>query len=149
MQEKEYPFLDYDVSKKFDELVELKLIELLEMKWPDEAGNTNDPNYCKYHRLLGYPLESVSSSMTKSCNWLGKEKIILDDEKVNSNQISITFGSLDPIQIYTPKKENPLEPNKIQINRDNNEVWILVTRRICEKTSSQKNHLRNRPEEEW
>ena len=44
-----YPFLDFDVSEIFDELLELKLIDLPEMKRPDEAGKTDDPNYCKYH----------------------------------------------------------------------------------------------------
>ena len=57
MQEKEYPFLDYDVAKIFNELLEHKLIELPEMKHPNEAGRTNDPNYCKYHRLISHPLE--------------------------------------------------------------------------------------------
>ena len=57
MQEKEYPFLDSDVSDIFDELLELKLIELLEIKRPDEAGKADDPNYCKYHRLVSHPLE--------------------------------------------------------------------------------------------
>uniref|UniRef100_M1DUT0 Uncharacterized protein n=1 Tax=Solanum tuberosum TaxID=4113 RepID=M1DUT0_SOLTU len=56
MQEKEYPFLDSDVSDIFDELLELKFIELPEMKRPDEAEKANDPNYCKY-RLVIHHLE--------------------------------------------------------------------------------------------
>ena len=57
MQVKKYLFLDSDVSKIFDELLELKLIDLPEMKRPDEVGKTDDPNYCKYHRLVSHPLE--------------------------------------------------------------------------------------------
>ena len=57
IQEKEHPFLDSDVYDIFDELLELKLIELLEIKRPDEAGKADDPNYCKYHRLVSHPLE--------------------------------------------------------------------------------------------
>ena len=56
MQGKKYSFLDYDVSEIFNELLELKLIDLPEMKRPDEAEN-DEPNYCKYHRLLSHPLE--------------------------------------------------------------------------------------------
>nr|XP_009589561.1 uncharacterized protein LOC104086917 [Nicotiana tomentosiformis] len=41
----------------FEELLELKLMELPKMKWPDEAGRTNDSNYCKYNRLIGHPIE--------------------------------------------------------------------------------------------
>ncbi|KAF3658802.1 putative TMV resistance protein N-like [Capsicum annuum] len=58
MQEKEYSFLDSDVAEIFNELFEHKLIELLEMKRADEAGRTNDPNYCKYHGLMGHPSPS-------------------------------------------------------------------------------------------
>ncbi|KAH0636172.1 hypothetical protein KY289_036087 [Solanum tuberosum] len=57
MQEKEYPFLDSDVSEIFDELLELNFIELPEMKRPNEAEKADDPNYCKYHRLVSHPLE--------------------------------------------------------------------------------------------
>ena len=57
MQGNKYPFLDSDVSEIFDELLELKVIDLPEMKRPDEAGKTDDPNYCKYHRLVSHPLE--------------------------------------------------------------------------------------------
>ena len=49
MQRKDYPFLDSDVSTIFDELIEMKLFELPEMKRPDEAGRSNDPKYYKYH----------------------------------------------------------------------------------------------------
>ncbi|CAA0821418.1 Unknown protein, partial [Striga hermonthica] len=38
MQAKQYPFLDSDVSGIFDDLMEAKLIELPDMKRPEEAG---------------------------------------------------------------------------------------------------------------
>ncbi|XP_070057590.1 uncharacterized protein [Nicotiana tomentosiformis] len=44
MQENEYPFLDSNVPAIFEELLELNLIELPEMKRPNEAGKMNDPN---------------------------------------------------------------------------------------------------------
>lgn len=53
----EYPFLDYEISKNFNEILEHKLIDLPEIKWLDVAGNINDPNYYKYHTRMGYPLE--------------------------------------------------------------------------------------------
>ena len=52
MQERQYPFPDFDISKMLDHLIELKLIELPEMKHPEEANQTNDPKYCKYNRLI-------------------------------------------------------------------------------------------------
>ena len=50
MQEKQYPFPDFDISEMLDYLLKLKLIELPEMKQPEEADQTNNPKYCKYHR---------------------------------------------------------------------------------------------------
>ena len=55
MQNKEYPFPDTEVPKMLDQLLELNVIELPEMKRPEEAGKVNDPNYCKYHRLVSHP----------------------------------------------------------------------------------------------
>ncbi|KAH0636367.1 hypothetical protein KY289_036282 [Solanum tuberosum] len=140
MQEKEYPFLDSDVSDIFDELLELKLIELLEMKRPDEAGKADDPNYCKYHRLVSHPLEKYFVFKDRVMRLVREKKIVLDDEKVSSNQISITFGSLDPIQIHIAKKheEESLELDKSQVDIDGDEGWILVTRRRRNKSSLQK-----------
>ena len=57
MQEKQYPFLDSDVSKTLDYLLTLKVIELAKMKHPEEANQTNDSKYCKYHRLVSHPVE--------------------------------------------------------------------------------------------
>ncbi|KAL0290916.1 UNVERIFIED_CONTAM: hypothetical protein Scaly_1656100 [Sesamum calycinum] len=56
MQAKQYPFLDSDVSRIFDDLLNTNLIELPEMKWPEEVGKTDDLKYCKYHRLVGHPI---------------------------------------------------------------------------------------------
>ncbi|XP_070020850.1 uncharacterized protein [Nicotiana sylvestris] len=97
MQEKEYPFLDSDVLAIFEELIELNLIKIPEMKRPNEAGKTNDPNYCKYHRL-----------------------IVLEDEKVSTNQVSITFGSfsLDELCSFKESKdEELLESDKAEVNQ--------------------------------
>lgn len=57
-QEKQYMFLDYSVSYMFDRLLKLKLIELLEMKHPNnEPSRVDNLNYCQYHRLLGHSIE--------------------------------------------------------------------------------------------
>ena len=57
MQNKKYPFLDIEVPQMLDQLLELNVIELPEMKRPEEAGKVNDPNYCKYHRLVSHPTQ--------------------------------------------------------------------------------------------
>ena len=56
MQEKEYPLMDSDVPTIIEELIALKLIELAQIKCPDKDGRINDPNYCKYYRLVGHSI---------------------------------------------------------------------------------------------
>ena len=127
MQGKKYPFLDSDVSEIFDEFLELKLIDLPEMKRPDEAGKTDDPNYCMYHRLVSHPLEKCFVFKDRVMRLANENKIILDDEKASSNHTSITFGSLDPVQIYILEKHEE-EPVDQDVDIDGDEGWILVTR---------------------
>ncbi|KAL0444631.1 UNVERIFIED_CONTAM: hypothetical protein Slati_2185800 [Sesamum latifolium] len=47
MQARQYSFLDSDVSGIFDDLLEANLIDLPEIKRPEEAERKNDPKYCK------------------------------------------------------------------------------------------------------
>ncbi|KAL0405178.1 UNVERIFIED_CONTAM: hypothetical protein Slati_3831700 [Sesamum latifolium] len=48
MQARQYPFLDSDVPEIFDDLLEANLIDLPEMKRPEETERKDDPKYCKY-----------------------------------------------------------------------------------------------------
>ncbi|KAL0320300.1 UNVERIFIED_CONTAM: hypothetical protein Sradi_5291500 [Sesamum radiatum] len=57
MQAKQYPFLDSDVSKIFDDLLEANLIDMLEMKRSEETEWKDDRKYCKYHRLVGHAIQ--------------------------------------------------------------------------------------------
>ena len=97
------------------------------MKRSDEAGNADDPNYCKYHRLVSHPLEKCFVFKDRVMRLANENKIILDDEKASYNQISITFGSLDPVQIYISEKHKE-EPVDQDVDIDGDEGWILVTK---------------------
>lgn len=50
----------------FDELLKLKVTELLEMKRSEEASKVEDPNYCKYHRLISHSIEKCFVFKIKS-----------------------------------------------------------------------------------
>ncbi|KAK4718324.1 hypothetical protein R3W88_016662 [Solanum pinnatisectum] len=76
MQRKDYPFLDSG----------MKLFELPEIKRPDEAGRSDDPKYCKYHRLVRYPIEKCFVFKDKIMDLAREGKIELEDEKLSSNQ---------------------------------------------------------------
>ncbi|KAM3235022.1 hypothetical protein P3L10_015058 [Capsicum annuum] len=119
IQEKEYSFLDSDVSEILDELLEHKLIELPEMKRPNEDGRTNDPNYCKYHRLVSHPMEKCFVF-----------KVLIK---------SLLLGSLDPLQVYVEEHNKKiLEPDRSSVDEGNDEGWTLVTRHRRRRMSLQK-----------
>ncbi|XP_015064659.1 uncharacterized protein LOC107009851 [Solanum pennellii] len=118
MQRKDYdiPWF-HDVSAIFDELLEMKLFELPEMKRSDEAGRSDDPKYCKYHRLVGHPIEKCFLFKDKIMDLARKGKIELEDEKLSSNQnaASVREGS-------TREDEYPVD--------DLDDIgWTPVTRR--------------------
>ncbi|GAV57644.1 LOW QUALITY PROTEIN: hypothetical protein CFOL_v3_01181, partial [Cephalotus follicularis] len=56
LEEKDYPFLDYEVPDILDQLLKQKVIELPTPKCPEEARRVNDPKYCRYH-IVSHPLE--------------------------------------------------------------------------------------------
>ena len=56
-EQKVYPFLDANMLEMLEQLLKLKLIELLECKWPEEMGKVDNLNYCKYHRIISHPIQ--------------------------------------------------------------------------------------------
>jgi len=87
LQEMQYPFPDSDISKMLDHLLELKLIDLLEMKCPEEANQTNDPKYYKYHHLMGHPMEQCFVLKNKTMELAHQGKITFDDDVMTSNLV--------------------------------------------------------------
>ncbi|KAL4637826.1 hypothetical protein ACB092_03G104600 [Castanea dentata] len=142
MQEKQYPFPDFDISNMLDHLLKLKLIELPEMKRPEEADQTNDPKYCKYHRLIGHPIERCFVLKDKIMELAYQGKITFDDEVVTSNLamvastttstfLAIQFGSFEPIEVKIsdddPHRDEHAHKDEPSVTDE--EGWTLVTRR--------------------
>ncbi|KAL0402505.1 UNVERIFIED_CONTAM: hypothetical protein Slati_4280400 [Sesamum latifolium] len=95
MQEKQYTFLDSDVPGIFDDLLEANLIELPEMKGPEEARQIDDPKYCKYHRLLRHSIQDCFVFKDKVMQLARQGKISLKEDSAASNLVSTMCGSLD------------------------------------------------------
>ncbi|KAL0290344.1 UNVERIFIED_CONTAM: Transposon Tf2-12 polyprotein [Sesamum calycinum] len=150
MQAREYPFLDSDVPGIFDDLLEANLIDLPEMKRPEEAERKDDPKYCKYHRLVGTQYKTVSCSRTRLCNWLarkegGHEALAIDEKGFDPKAFKLlikagydpkeklSLGKLSPEATglgFTPPK-----PVRITIKRVNSNY-------ISEGFSSTEDHKR-------
>ena len=148
LQEKKYPFPDSDLSGMLDDLLEKGTIELPPSKCPEESEGTNDPKYCRYHRVVSHPLEKCITLKERIMQLVKDGTIILDLEEaaeINHTTIwcehchlalplieelvTIQFGSLEPVMlsIRVPKKlvEAKLVPD---ILSEDAEGWTLVTR---------------------
>ena len=64
-EKKVYSFLNEDVPSILQQLLQLKLIELPECKRLEDMGKVDDPNYCKYHRIIGHPLQVPWNTLLK------------------------------------------------------------------------------------
>ncbi|OMO68077.1 hypothetical protein CCACVL1_20095 [Corchorus capsularis] len=89
-QEKKYPFPDSDVASMLDELLKSKVIELPEMKRPEESGKVDDPNYCKYHRLVSHPVKKCFVLKDKIMELHSEGLIEFEEAVASSNVASIT-----------------------------------------------------------
>ncbi|KAH6831489.1 hypothetical protein C2S53_010419 [Perilla frutescens var. hirtella] len=92
MQQKQFPFLDSDVLGIFDDLLKEGLIELPEMKRSNEAARTDDPKYCKYHRLVRHPIHDCFILKDKIMQLARQEKISLEEDDATTS-IVITESS--------------------------------------------------------
>ena len=166
MQEKEYPFPDVEVPGMLEELLRLKLIELPEMKRPEEAEKFNDPNYCMYHRLVSHPTQRCFVLKDKIVALASQGTILLEEEKdvASTNQVNVTFGSFDPVILHEKLQQlkrpiqfgcfDPLDVEMLlhhteqpitnggnyneEVHSDiaDDEGWILVTRKKKKKSKT-------------
>ena len=165
-QEKVYPFPDFDLPDMLEQLLEKRQIELPECKRPAELGRVNDPNYCKYHRVVSHPVEKCFVLKELILKLAQERKIELDLEDVaQTNHAAIMihpdilmfatgsliqFGSLEPIIIYPALKatgridfQKTYLQDKEERVEDIDEEWTLVTRRKKHKQSFTKKESRS------
>ena len=132
-----------------DELLKSKLIQLPKSKRPEEANQVNDPNYCKYHRLISHPIEKCFVLKDKIMELHKEGKVEFDDEAASSNLASVTttipqpnalvktikFRSFKPIvlastveKVKNPQRSGGNSCSQIDVN-DDDEGWTSITRR--------------------
>lgn len=79
MKQREYTFLDFDVVGIFDDLIKKKLIDLPQMKRPEEVGRINNPKYYKYHWLAGHPIQNWFIFKDKVMQLVEQEEIVFEE----------------------------------------------------------------------
>ncbi|TYK22023.1 retrotransposon gag protein [Cucumis melo var. makuwa] len=157
-QKKVYPFSDSDVADMLEQLIEKQLIQLPECKRPEQAGKVDDPNYCKYHRVISHPVEKCFVLKELILKLARENKIKLDiDEVAQTNHVAVNmtssvspsillydqresliqFGTFEPIlvrfqqKIMTSNSQNKKEPIE-----DEGKEWIIVAHKKERQTSS-------------
>ncbi|KAH7845690.1 hypothetical protein Vadar_004901 [Vaccinium darrowii] len=105
LQEKRYPFPDADVPSMLEDLLEKKVVQLLECKRLEEMGKVHDPRYCHYHQIVSHPTEKCFVLKDLIANLTRKKKILLDvDEVAESNHTVIAIeGPTSSSKIKTAK----------------------------------------------
>ncbi|KAA0041668.1 retrotransposon gag protein [Cucumis melo var. makuwa] len=80
-----------------EQLLENQLIQLPECKQPEQAGKVDDPNYCKYHRVISHPVEKCFVLKELILKLAREKKIELDiDEVAQTNHVAIEMTSNVP-----------------------------------------------------
>uniref|UniRef100_A0A6N2MMH1 Retrotransposon gag domain-containing protein n=1 Tax=Salix viminalis TaxID=40686 RepID=A0A6N2MMH1_SALVM len=146
-QEKVYPFPDSDISRMLDDLLEANIIELPEVKRPEEANQVDNPNYCKYHRLISHPVEKCYVLKDKIMRLHENGDIVFDDEVATSNIITtvksgpfsapVNLDAIFPMSFTVSSSQTPcitLTPQVDDLKPEwsenyDDEGWTLVTRR--------------------
>ncbi|WP_375618968.1 hypothetical protein, partial [Bartonella sp. AC134YNZD] len=85
------------VLQMLEELLAYKLIELPEMKRPEEANKLNDQNYCKYHHLVSHPTQCYFILKEKIVQLANQGKILLEEEKKTAVTHQMTIISIKEV----------------------------------------------------
>jgi len=70
IQETKHPFSNSNLLGMLDHLLEKGIIELPELKRPEEAGRTTNPEYCQCHRVVSTLLRTALCLRSTLCSLL-------------------------------------------------------------------------------
>ncbi|KAA0040624.1 retrotransposon gag protein [Cucumis melo var. makuwa] len=95
-----------ETADMLEQLLENQLIQLPECKRPEQAGKVDDPNYCKYHRVISHPVEKCFRLKELILKLTREKKIELDiDEVAQMNHVAIGMTSNVPLLTQLMIKE--------------------------------------------
>ena len=94
-EQKVYPLPNEDVPNIFEQLLQMKLIELPECWQLEDIGKVDDPNYCKYHCIIGHPIQKCFVFKEQIIKLAKENKIDLNfNEVVGSNHVTVACDVL-------------------------------------------------------
>ena len=76
-----------------EQLIENQLIQLSKCKVIEQEGKVDDPNYCKYHRVISHPIEKCFVLKELILKLAREKKIELDNEVAQTNHVAVEMTS--------------------------------------------------------
>ncbi|KAM2397657.1 hypothetical protein ACFXTH_034434 [Malus domestica] len=158
LEEKTYPFPDFDVVAMLDDRLDKKVISLPKCRRPEEINRTDSPRYCKFHRFISHPTEKcfVLKYLILKLAQQGKIELDLEDT-VAAHTTTIVFGSLDHVPLRSMHDHSrqcsshmapPTQPSSGASNQDastgDKKGWTSATYKKTRKPRPQA----TRPKEE-
>ena len=88
-----YSFKDEHVVFLFKLLQKSNKLKLSEIKHLEEVGNTDDPSYCLYHRMLGHPTKNcyIFKDILQALIDVEILKLRPEQKKVTANMTATSF----------------------------------------------------------
>ena len=77
---KESAYSKFDAPEMLDKLLKEGLIKLPKSKCPEEIERTNDPKYCRYHRIVSHPIKKCRTFKERVMQLEKEGKITLGGE---------------------------------------------------------------------
>ncbi|KAG9458357.1 hypothetical protein H6P81_002865 [Aristolochia fimbriata] len=133
-QAKTYHFPNSDFPGMLEQLLEKNLLQLPEAKRPEDVGKTSDPNYCKYHRLVGHPTEKCFVLKDRILELVTQGRIILETDDNTTASHTIFVQSDFGIKTRNPRTNKKFfipctaRPRPQPATKDK-EGWEVVTRK--------------------
>ena len=94
-EQKVYPLPNEDVPNIFEQLLQMKLIELPECWQLEDIEKVDDRNYCKYHCIIGHPIQKCFVFKEQIMKLAKENKIDLNfNEVVGSNHVTVACDVL-------------------------------------------------------
>ena len=81
-----------------EQLLEKQLIQLPECKRPEQAEKVDDPNYCKYHRVISHQVEKCFMLNELILRLAHEKRIELDLKEVaETNHVAVAIMTEAPL----------------------------------------------------
>jgi len=96
-----YSFKDEQVVTIFHLLHKGNKLKLPDVRWPNEVGRTNDPNYYLFHNMVHHPTSRwyVLKKKIQTLVDAGVMTLNSEQKKVSANMVTLNFGTFSKMTV--------------------------------------------------